>query len=74
MERVLEILQGLRPDVDFENETALMDDGILSSFDVTSLVNELMDEFNIDLDITDLEPEDFNSAEAIWAFIREFIG
>ncbi len=74
MERVLEILRGLRPDVDFENETALMDDGILSSFDVTSLVNELMDEFNIDLDIADLEPEDFNSAEAIWAFIREFIG
>ncbi len=70
----MEILQGLRPDVDFENETALMDDGILSSFDVTSLVNELMDEFNIDLDIADLEPEDFNSAEAIWAFIRELIG
>ena len=71
MEQVMEILQGLRPDVDFENETALIDDGILSSFDITSLVNELMDEFDIDLDMGDLEPEDFNSAEAIWALVRQ---
>ncbi len=71
MEQVLEILRSLRPDLDFEHETALVDDGVLSSFDITSLVNELMDEFDVDLDMADLEPEIFNSAETIWEFIQE---
>lgn len=71
LEQVMEILQALRPDVDFERETALVDDGVLSSFEITSLVNELMDEFDIDLDMADLEPEIFNSAESIWEFIQE---
>ena len=70
MEKLMELLRELRPDVDFENETALVDDGILGSFDITSLVNELMDEFDVELDMADLEPENFNSAEAIWEFIQ----
>jgi len=74
MEQLLELLQDLRPDVDFETETALIDDGILSSFDITSLVNELMEEFDVELDMADLEPENFNSAEAIWELIQELRG
>ncbi len=70
MEKLMELLRELRPDVDFENETALVDDGILGSFDITSLVNELMDEFDIELDMADLEPESFNSAEAMWELIQ----
>ena len=70
MEQLMELLRDLRPDVDFERETALIDDGILSSFDITSLVNELMEEFDVELDIADLEPENFNSAEDIWELIQ----
>lgn len=70
MEKLMELLRELRPDVDFENETALIDDGILGSFDITSLVNELMDEFDVELDMADLEPENFNSAQAIYDFIQ----
>ena len=70
MEQLMEILTDLRPDVDFENETALIDDGILSSFDITSLVNEIMDEFDVELSMADLEPENFNSAEAIYEYIQ----
>ena len=44
---ILEILEELRPDVDFENETKLIDDKILESFDIVSLVSELTDEFDI---------------------------
>ena len=69
MEQLMEILTDLRPDVDFENETALIDDGILSSFDITSLVNEIMDEFDVELSMADLEPENFNSAHAIYDYI-----
>ena len=70
MEKLMELLQELRPDVDFANETALIDDGILGSFDITSLVNAIMDEFDLELDMADLEPENFNSAAAIWDFIQ----
>ena len=70
MEQLMEILRGLRPDVDFETETALIDDGILGSFDITSLVNEIMDEFDVELNMADLDPENFNSAEAMWEFIQ----
>ncbi len=70
MEKLMELLQELRPDVDFANETALIDDGILGSFDITSLVNGIMDEFDVELDMADLEPENFNSAAAIWEFIQ----
>lgn len=70
MEELMEILQDLRPDVDFERETALIDDGILGSFDITALVNEIMDEFDVEISMADLEPENFNSAQAIYEFIQ----
>ena len=70
MEDLMEILRDLRPDVDFEKETALIDDGILGSFDITALVNEIMDVFDIEISMADLEPENFNSAQAMYEFIQ----
>lgn len=70
MNDLMEILHELRPDVDFEMETALIDDGILGSFDITALVNEIMDVFDVEMDMADLEPENFNSAEAMWEYIQ----
>ena len=70
MEQLLQILQGIRPDVDFENETALIDDGILDSFDVVSIISELDDTFGVQIRITELDPENFNSAESIWALVQ----
>lgn len=71
MEELLEILNGIRPDVDFENETALIDDGILDSFDVVSIISELDDVFDVQIRITELDPENFNSAESIWNLVQE---
>ena len=70
MEELMEILRDLRPDVDFEKETALIDDGILGSFDITALVNEIMDVFDIEISMADMEPENFNSAQAMYEFIQ----
>lgn len=64
-ERILEVVKSIRPDVDFENETALIDDVILDSFDVIQIVTELMEEFNIFIDADDIEPENLNSLENI---------
>ena len=70
MEKLIEILEGIRPDVDFKNETALIDDGILDSFDVVSIISELDDEFGVQIRITELDPENFNSAESIWNLVQ----
>ena len=74
MEKLLEILKGIRPDVDFENETALIDDGILDSFDVVSIISELDDAFGVQVRITELDPENFNSAESIWTLVQQLKG
>lgn len=64
-ERILEVVKSVRPDVDFENESALIDDEILDSFDVIQIVTELMEEFGIFIDADDIEPENLNSLEDI---------
>ena len=70
MEKILEILQRVRPDVDFKNETLLIDDGILDSMDVVSIISELDDEFGVQVRINELIPDNFNSVEAIWNLIQ----
>lgn len=71
MEKLLEILKSIRSDVDFENETKLIDDNILDSFDIVSIVGELCDVYDITITAEDLEPENFNSAAAILALIEK---
>lgn len=71
MEKLLEILKSIRSDVDFENETKLIDDNILDSFDIVSIVGELCDVYDITITAEDLEPENFNSAAAILALVEK---
>ena len=71
MDKLLELLKGIRPDVDFTNETALIDDGILDSFDVVSIISEIDEVFGVQIRITELDPDNFNSAEAIWELIQK---
>lgn len=70
MEKLLEILEGVRPDVDFKEETALMDDGILDSFDIVTIISELNDAYDIHIKVTELNAANFNSMEAIMAMVR----
>lgn len=69
MEQLYEILEELRPDVDFREETKLIDGGVLDSFDIIQLVTMLSDEFDIDINPGELIPQNFNSADAMWALI-----
>lgn len=71
MDELMQILEELRPDVDFENEKQLIADGILESFDIVALVGELNEEFDIEIKPNDLIPENFNSAEAMYALITK---
>lgn len=71
MEELMEILEELRPDVDFEKETGLIAEGILDSFDIVSLVGELNEAFDIEIRPSDLVPENFNSAAAMLALVEK---
>ncbi len=73
MEKILEILRSIRSDVDFENEKKLIDDGILDSFDIVSIVGELCDAFDITITVEDLEPENFNTVEAINELVERLV-
>lgn len=70
METLLEILNDIDDTVDWENETALIDDRILDSFGVISLLSELEDQFEVEIDASEIVPENFNSADAMWKMIQ----
>ncbi len=69
-DELMEILTEIRPDVDFENETALIDDGVLDSMDIVSLVGELDDAFDVTVGVENLLPENFNSVDAMVKLIE----
>jgi acyl carrier protein len=69
-EEIMEILENLRPDVDFENETKLITDGILESFDIVAILGELNDAFDIELRVGDLVPDNFNSVDGMVALVK----
>ncbi len=73
MEKIIEILESIRSDVDFTKEDKLIDDGILDSFDIVSIVGELCDYYDITITIDLMEPENFNSAEAIHALVERIL-
>lgn len=70
MERLLEILEGIKPGVDFENETDLVGKKLLDSLSIVMLVSELCDEFDIEITPPDIIPENFSSAKAMWEMIE----
>ncbi len=70
MEKLLEILSELHDDVDFSVEEALVDDGILDSLDIVSLVTEIDSAFDVRIPPEEIIPENFNSAKALWELIE----
>ena len=69
-EELMEILEETRPEIDFETETALIDDQLLDSFDIISIVSEINDAFDISINVNDLVPENFNSVDAMAAMVE----
>lgn len=70
MEDLLNILRELHPEVDFTQCRTLVDDGVLDSIDIVTLVAEISDRFDVEIPAGALVPENFNSADAIWQMIE----
>ena len=73
MDKLMKILNEARPDLDFSKETKLIDDEILDSFDIITIVGEINEVFDININVGDLLPENFNSAKAIWELIQNYL-
>lgn len=69
-ETLLDLLEENCPGVDFEHETALVDDEILESLDIVSIVAEIMNTFDVEIGVDDLLPENFNSVDAMLDLIE----
>ena len=69
--KLLKILNDLHPEVDFESNESLVDDGILDSLDIVSLVTEIYAEFDVTIPAEEIVPENFNSAKALMALITK---
>lgn len=69
METLMNILREIDDSIDYEKEKALIDDRLLDSFGVITLVAELEDAFDISIEASEMVPENFNSAEAIYKMI-----
>ncbi len=70
MDELLQILEELHPDVDFESCDTLIDDGILDSFDIVAVIAEINRVFDVKIGAEQIVPENFNSAENLWDLIR----
>ncbi len=71
MEDLLQILSDLHPDVDFETEENLIDDMILDSFDIVTLISEISEQFDVTISAEHIIPENFNSAQALYELIQQ---
>ena len=72
MEKLLEALAEVRDDVDFAGGQGLVDEGVIDSLDLTQIIAALDEAFDIQIPAGDIEPENFNSAEAMLAMVRRY--
>ena len=70
MEQLIQIMSDIRPDIDFNTAVDLIDDDILDSFDIISIVNEVNEQFGVEINVNDLLPENFNTAAALYELIE----
>ena len=70
MEELLEILQDLHPEVDYETCDTLIDDKILDSFDIVTIISEISENFDVVIPAEEIVPENFNSAQALYDLIE----
>jgi acyl carrier protein len=71
LEKIIEILSDLHEDVDFTTCDTLIDDKILDSFDIVTVITEINSEFDVAIPADKIIPENFNSAQALAALVEE---
>ncbi len=71
-QRIIDILMDFNEDVDYEQENRLIDEGHIDSLDLTAIILELEEAFGVQIDASEIEPENFNSVDAILDMIQRY--
>lgn len=71
MEELLEILENIKPGVDYENCETLIDDHYLDSLSILSLIADIEDEFDVVVPTVEIVPTNFNSVKSILSLINK---
>ena len=74
MDQLLELLKDVNEDVDFTAQNAIIDDEVIDSLDLTGLIADIEDSFDIEIGMNDIVPENFNTVDAMWAMIQRLQG
>jgi acyl carrier protein len=70
IEKLLTILSDLHPETSFSSHAALIDEGVLDSFDIVTIIADIDDAYGVSIPAEEIVPENFNSAQALFALIR----
>lgn len=70
MDALLEILTNLHPEVDFKTCSTLVDDKIIDSFDIVTIISEINEEYDVVIPAEEIVPDNFNSAQALYQLIQ----
>ncbi len=70
MNQLIDILHSLHPDVDFVTETGLVENGILNSLDIVTIITEVSVRMDVQIPAEEILPENFDSAAALWALVE----
>lgn len=73
MEELLKLLKKIKPEVEFEGNEHLIDNEELDSLSIVEIVAAIDDEFDVEIGVKDIIPENFNSIEAIWNLIQKLL-
>jgi len=71
VDELIQLLQELHDDVDYDTHQSLIDDKVFNSFDIVMLLTMISDRFEVQINPEDIKPENFNSAKTIWRLIEE---
>ncbi len=70
MEALMEILENLHPEIDFNTCETLIDDGLIDSFDIVTIISEINEEYDVVIPAEEIIPDNFNSAKALYSLIQ----
>lgn len=71
--KIKEVLENIRPEFDFEDSENFLEDGLLDSFDLITLVSNLDETFGISIEGTEMTPENFENIQTIETLVKKYI-
>ena len=73
LDHMIELLEDVKGNVDYENCTTPVDDRVLDSFDILSIISSINDEFDVSVPAKDIVPDNFNSAQAMLDMVKRLV-